>query len=287
MNRFDSVRKPAVAGSFYPHDPHILKKQIIDMLAKVQQPQLDELADGRILALIVPHAGYVYSGQIAAYGYKMIEGTSVKTAIVISPSHMEFFQYASVFSGDAYETPLGMIPVDEMLAQKISTGNPLVQRSDRGHMQGHLPQREHALEVQLPFLQSVLANLHIVPIVMGDQSWEVCEALGKTLAPVVQQKDVLLVASSDLSHFHSYEEAERLDANFRDILETMDPEALFKSVRRSECEACGTGPVVSSLIAGLEAGAVACKILRAANSGDVSGDRGSVVGYTSAALIGG
>jgi AmmeMemoRadiSam system protein B len=287
MNQFDSVRKPAVAGSFYPRDPHILKKQITDMLAKARKPQFDELAEGRILGLIVPHAGYVYSGQIAAYGYKLIEGNPIRTAVVISPSHMEFFQFASVYSGDAYQTPLGMMPVDHTLADKIASQHPLIQRSDRGHMQDHLPQREHALEVQLPFLQSVFGDLGIVPIVMGDQSWEVCEALGNTLASVIRQKDVLAVASSDLSHFHSYEEAERLDGNFRNILEKMDPEALFKAVRRNECEACGAGPVIAAMIAGLKAGAVACRILQAANSGDVSGDRHSVVGYTSAALIGG
>lgn len=285
MTRLDSVRKPAVAGSFYPRDPHVLKKQISDMLARAQKAQFDQSGKGRILGLMVPHAGYVYSGQIAAYGYKLLEGSPIDTAVVISPSHMEFFQFASVFSGDAYETPLGMISVNHTLADKIASKNRLVQRSDRGHFQDHLPQREHALEVQLPFLQSVIENIRIVPIVMGDQSWEACEAVGKALAPALAQSDVLAVASSDLSHFHSYEEAERLDGNFRDILETMDPEALFKAVRHKECEACGAGPVIAMLIAGLEAGAVSCRTIRAANSGDVSGDRSSVVGYTTAALF--
>jgi AmmeMemoRadiSam system protein B len=287
MNRSDSIRRPAVAGSFYPGDPHLLKKQITDMVARAQKPPLDGTGPGRVLGLMVPHAGYVYSGQIAAYGYKLIEGGKVRTAVVISPSHMEFFQFASVFSGEAYATPLGTIPVDQALADRITSEDQLVRRSDRGHLQEHLPQREHALEVQLPFLQTVLGDVAIVPIVMGDQSWEVCEALGKALASAMAQSDVLTIASSDLSHFHSYEEAERLDGNFRDILETMDPKTLFNAVRRRDCEACGAGPVVAMLIAGLDAGARACRILRAANSGDVSGDRNSVVGYTAAALFAG
>jgi len=256
------------------------------MMAKATKPLPEGTGKGRVLGLMVPHAGYVYSGQIAAYGYKLIEGTPIRSAVVVSPSHMEFFQFASVFSGDAYETPLGILPVDRTLIDKIISDDGLVQRSDRGHLQDHLPQREHALEVQLPFLQSALGDISIVPIVMGDQSWEVCEALGKALAPVIAMRDVVVVASSDLSHFHSYEEAERLDGKFRDILETMDPEALFQAVRDRECEACGAGPVIAMLIAGRTAGAVSCRILRAANSGDVTGDRHSVVGYTAAALFG-
>jgi AmmeMemoRadiSam system protein B len=287
MNRSDSIRRPAVAGSFYPGDPHVLEKQITAMMARAQKPPVDETGTGRVLGLMVPHAGYVYSGQIAAYGYKLIEGSRIRTAVVISPSHMELFQFASVFSGEAYATPLGAIPVDHTMADKIASHSQLVRRSDRGHLQDHLPQREHALEVQLPFLQRVLADVRIVPVVMGEQSWEICEALGKALAPALAQSDVLAIASSDLSHFHSHEEAERLDGNFRDTLETMDPEALFNAVRRRECEACGAGPVIAMLIAGLEAGARTCRVLRAANSGDVSGDRSSVVGYTAAALFAG
>jgi AmmeMemoRadiSam system protein B len=287
MNRSDSIRKPAVAGSFYPGDPHVLRNQITNMMAKAQKPPPDEIGTGRVLGLMVPHAGHVYSGQIAAYGYKLIEGSNIRTAVVISPSHMELFQFASVFSGEAYATPLGSIPVDHTLADKVASQNQLVRRSDRGHLQDHLPQREHALEVQLPFLQGVLGNIHIVPIVMGDQSWEICEALGKSLAPVMALSDVLVIASSDLSHFHSYEEAERLDGNFRATLEKMNPEELYNAVHRRDCEACGAGPVIAMLIAGLEAGARACRILRAANSGDVTGDRSSVVGYTAAALFAG
>ncbi|MFH1754296.1 MAG: AmmeMemoRadiSam system protein B [Candidatus Latescibacterota bacterium] len=228
----------------------------------------------------------MYSGHIAAHAYKLIEGRPINTAVVISPSHMEFFRFASVFSGSAYETPLGIVPVDQTLADMIASKDDAIKLSDKGHLQGHLPQREHSLEVQLPFLQTVLPDVKIVPIVMGEQSWEMCEALGKVLAPLLKQPHILAVASCDLSHFHPYEEAERLDRNFIDTLEAMDPKALFKAVHRNECEACGAGPVIATMIAGLAAGAVSCRVLHAANSGDVSGDRKSVVGYTSAALIG-
>ncbi|NIM19449.1 MAG: AmmeMemoRadiSam system protein B [Candidatus Latescibacteria bacterium] len=286
MEHYNSIRKPVVAGTFYPGRPADLKTQITDLLERAEDslPKID--IRGRIFGLVVPHAGYIYSGQVAAHGYRLIRNSDIDTVIVVSPSHMELFPFASIFSGDAYETPLGTIAVDKDLAEKIASMNPLVKLSEKGHIQNHLPHREHALEVQLPFLQSVLKGFKIVPIVMGDQSWKICEALGDSLSSFITPPEVLVVASSDLSHFHSYEEAERLDKTFCALLEEMDPEAIFQAIHRSECEACGAGPVIAALIAGLRAGASQCQVLSSANSGDVSGDRSNVVGYTAAAIIG-
>ncbi len=287
MDPVFSVRKPVVAGSFYPQNASDLKSQILDLLARAKESTADEKITGRIFALVAPHAGYIYSGLVAAHGYKLIENSSFRTVVVISPSHMEHFPFASVFSGEAYETPLGAIPVDQKVAEEIASNDKLVIRSDKGHIQSHLPHREHSLEVQLPFLQSVLEDFKIVPIVMGDQGWEVCAALGETLGRVIEKPDILAVASTDLSHFHSYDEAERLDKNFCRILEEMDPEMLFEAVQRHECEACGAGPVIAVTIAAKIAGAEACRVLARRNSGDVLGDGSSVVGYTSAACFGG
>lgn len=275
------VRKPAVAGTFYPSDPQTLRRDIESYLSRVPKRS----PAGRPLALIEPHAGYVYSGQIAAHGYKLIESLDIRTVVVVSPSHMEYFPFASILDGDAYETPLGRIEVEKDTAQAIASSDPeWIRLSICGHVQPGSSRQEHALEVQLPFLQSVLKDFRIVPIVMGDQNWELCSALGRAIAPHMARKDTLVVVSSDLSHFHRYDKAQTMDGLFCELVEEMDPHRLYESIRRSECEACGAGPVIASLIAGQKAGASDCRILHAANSGDVTGERDSVVGYAAAVL---
>jgi hypothetical protein len=276
MEKPARVRKPAVAGTFYPGDPRTLRRDIESFLSRVPKLPLE----GRPLVLIEPHAGYMYSGQVAAHGYKLIENLDIRTVVVVSPSHMEYFPFASVFDGDAYETPLGRIAIDSDVAHAIGSSDPAwIRLSDRGHIQPGSYRQEHALEVQLPFLQSVLREFRIVPIVMGDQNWELCLALGGAIAPHLARKDTLVVVSSDLSHFHAYDAAKTMDGLFCELVEEMNPQRLYESIRHNECEACGAGPVIASLIAGQRAGALDCRILHAANSGDVTGERDSVVGY--------
>ncbi len=276
-----SVRKPAVAGTFYPSNPQVLRRDIASYLSRVPKSPLE----GRPLALIEPHAGYVYSGHVAAHGYKLIENLGIRTVIVVSPSHMEYFPFASIFDGDAYETPLGRIEIDKEAARSIASSDPhWIRLSKNGHFKPGMSRQEHALEVQLPFLQSVLEDFRIVPIVMGDQNWELCSALGKAMAPHMARADTLVVVSSDLSHFHAYETAESMDGLFCSLVAKMDPHGLYESIRHGECEACGAGPIIASLIAGHEAGAAGCRILYTANSGDVTGERDSVVGYAAAVL---
>ncbi|MFQ5512701.1 MAG: AmmeMemoRadiSam system protein B, partial [Candidatus Krumholzibacteriia bacterium] len=274
------VRKAAVAGSFYPGDGETLRDEIGRFLVNVRSSP----PAGRPVVVIAPHAGYMYSGQVAAYGYRLLENLGIRTAIVISPSHVEHFPFAAVFDGDTYETPLGAIPVDRELADRIAGAAESVRRSGRGHTQDELPRREHALEVQLPFLQLVLDDVKVVPIVMGDQDWTVCEDLGRSIAPHIARPDVVVVASSDLSHFHPYDVARRKDAVFCDLLEFMDPRRLYDSVATRECEACGAGPVIASMIASANLGATRCTVLSTANSGDVTGDLKSVVGYAAAVI---
>ncbi len=275
------VRKPAVAGSFYPDDPDRLNNDIRSFLENVPK----HTSRNKPLVLIEPHAGYVYSGQVAAYGYKLLQNTEIRTVAVISPSHMESFPFVSVFDGDSYETPLGRIDVDHELAEAIaSTAPDSIKLSSNGHILPGTSRQEHALEVQLPFLQHVLSDFSIVPIVMGDQSWEFCAALGAALTPHFERHDFLVVVSSDLSHFHEYESANKMDGTFCRLMADMNPRELYDSIRKHESEACGAGPVIASLIAAREAGADECVILNAANSGDITGDRGSVVGYASAVV---
>jgi AmmeMemoRadiSam system protein B len=257
----------------------------MDLLARADRARRPDEIQGRIYGLMVPHAGYIYSGAVAASGYQLLAGSDIRSAVLISPSHQEFFPFASIFSGDAYETPLGQVQVDRELADSIGPDLELVRKSGRGHAQDHLMQGEHALEVQLPFLQCVFPEVKIVPIVLGDQSWETCNALGLALGPVLKRPDVVIIASSDLSHFHNSDEATRLDGNFLEVLERMDPKALFEAVRKGDCEACGMGPVVSAMTAGREAGASQCRVIDSCNSGDISGDRSRVVGYAAAAIF--
>lgn len=285
MEPFVSIRRPAVAGAFYPGNPADLRAQIMDLLARADRSGPPDDIPGRIYALMVPHAGYFYSGAVAAHGYQLLAGRDISTAIVISPSHQEFFPFASIFSGEAYETPLGQIQVDHDLVGSIGPELDTVRRSGRGHAQDHLRQGEHALEVQLPFLQCIFPEIKVVPIVLGDQSWEICNALGLALGPALSRPETVIIASSDLSHFHNSDEADRLDGNFLEVLERMDPKALFEADRQGDCEACGLGPVASAMIAGREAGACQCRVVNRCNSGDISGDRSRVVGYAAAAIF--
>jgi len=281
MENTTRIRRPAVAGSFYPRNSQTLRKDIESYLAGVPPAA----SEGRPLVLIEPHAGYMYSGQVAAHGYKRIGGRGIKSVAVISPSHMEHFPFVSVFSGDAYETPLGRIAIDKEAADSIVAAAPgPIRSSERGHVHTGSHRQEHALEVQLPFLQSVLGDFRLIPIVMGDQSWELCEALGKALAPRVTREDFLVVASSDLSHFHEEETARSMDRVFCGLIETLDARGLHEAVRRNKCEACGAGPVIASLIACAPIAGVSCRVLFAATSGDVTGERDSVVGYAAAVV---
>ncbi len=277
----EEIRKPAYADpirGFYTSDPVKLTKEIADFYNKAK---IEEIP-GKIVALISPHAGYFYSGQVAAYGYKTLEGLKYRTVVVISPSHAAYFQGASVYNGKAYQTPLGTISVDKELALELSKMDNRIHLSDVGHTSSGT-RAEHSLEVQLPFLQVVLGKFNLIPIVLGpDDSYETYEALGKALGKVLKDKDALIVASSDLSHFHPYAEAVKLDSVVIKDVNSFNPEALFEDLSSDRCEACGGGPIIATIIAAKELGADQSKVVKYANSGDVTGDKSQVVGYMSA-----
>jgi AmmeMemoRadiSam system protein B/AmmeMemoRadiSam system protein A len=273
------TRKPAVAGQFYPSDPIELSTELAGYFKNAKK----EPIPGKIVALISPHAGYMYSGQVAAYAYKLIEGQSFETVVVISPSHVAYFPGASVYNGGDYETPLGTIPIDTALAGEISNVSSRVFLSNQGH--GFSGQRgEHAIEVQLPFLQLVLGKFKLVPIVIGDQDWATCEALAEVLTKSLKGKNVLMVASSDLSHYHPYAEAERLDSVVIKHINAFDPEGLFSDLNAGLCEACGGSPIVTVMLVAQGLGADKAKVVKYANSGDVTGDKSAVVGYMAAVV---
>jgi AmmeMemoRadiSam system protein B/AmmeMemoRadiSam system protein A len=274
------IRKPAVAGTFYPGSATDLVKAIAQMFAEVDKVMLPH----RPLALIAPHAGYPYSGKVAAKAYKLLEGEQYDTVVIVAPSHTVFFQGCSVFGGRGYETPLGVVETDIELGKRIASIHPSVYFSAMGHATGST-RGEHALEVHLPFLQVALGKFKLVAIVMGDQEEESVFALGETLAAALRGTNTLMVASTDLSHFHNERQARRLDNTVRAAIEKCDPRALLKVIQSGDGEACGGGPVASILMAAQKLGTKDVRYLDYANSGDVTGDFSEVVGYLSAAVV--
>lgn len=264
------IREPAVAGAFYSDNPEILSRDIKQYLENAKK----EKVEGEIIALVSPHAGYVYSGPVAAYAYKLIEGKTFDSVVVVAPSHRSIFKGASLYDRGGYKTPLGLVPIDTELSKKMMEKRKELQFLPEVHSQ------EHSLEVQIPFLQVVLKSFKLVPIVMEPYwSWETCQSLASAIAEAVKGKNVLLVASTDLSHFHSYDKAVELDKIVLNHIERFDPEGLNRDLKKGRCEACGGGPIISILLAAKALGANKGKALKYLNSGDVTGDRSRVVGY--------
>jgi len=264
------IREPAVSGTFYPDKPEMLSRDVKRYLENAKR----EKVEGEIVALFSPHAGYMYSGQVAAYAYKLIEGEVFDSVVVIAPSHRALFKGASIYDRGGYRTPLGVVPVDVELSKKMMEKRKEIQFFPEAHFQ------EHSLEVQIPFLQVVLKSFKLVPIVMEPYwSWETCQSVASAIAETVKGKKVLLVASTDLSHFYTYNIAIELDKIFLDHIERFDVEGLNRDLKSNRTEACGGGAVATIMLAAKMLGANHGKVLKYANSGDVTGDRSRVVGY--------
>jgi len=269
--RGGAVRRPAVAGMFYPADPGELSGTIAGLI-----PAGGEEKPSGILGVIAPHAGYAYSGATAARAYGMLTRGAYDTVVVIAPSHREFFEGVSVYDGQGYGTPLGTVPVDGEIREALIGRASFVRASTAGHG------GEHSVEVHLPFLQTVLGSFSLLPLVIGHQTPGTCFALGESLGAVLQGKKALLVASTDLSHFHGDSEARQLDAVMIGDVRSFDPRTLMSHLSEGATEACGGGPAVAVLTALKILGALRLEIVQYATSGDVTGDMRSVVGYMSA-----
>jgi AmmeMemoRadiSam system protein B len=274
MNDRTAVRKPAVAGMFYPGDPDELRSTIKGLLQQAKKKS----HPGDLQALIVPHAGYLYSGLTAAHAYTLLSDRKIDTVALIGPSHREYFDHISIYSGAAFETPLGAVQIDQQLRDALVACSPLVRMAHEGH------RAEHSLEVQIPFLQMTLSGYKILPIVMGDQSSDVCNVLSKALTKVLKGKNALIVASSDLSHFYSADVARTLDSRAIEAIRSLNSDLLLEEIDLQKTEACGGGPIIAAIGAAKQLGATDCTILHSCNSGDISGDIQSVVGYVSAAV---
>ncbi len=275
----EAVRKPTVAGKFYPDTPEVLRQTVDDLLAQTHLTYVPQ----DLVALISPHAGYMYSGSVAAHAYKLLQGRAPRPVVVIAPSHFERFPFISIFTGRAYLTPLGEIPIAQSFAERLLQSHKLFASSWRGHRDSG-SRTEHALEVQLPFLQRALPGCELLPIVMGEQSWEACEVLAQSLAALAAEHSLLLIASSDLSHYHNAAEAQSLDQVCTDLLRAREPKKLFEAFKQHECEACGAGPIVALMLAALQLHSDEINILSYDHSGTISGDLDYVVGYLAASF---
>ncbi|MBT4483204.1 MAG: AmmeMemoRadiSam system protein B, partial [Candidatus Latescibacteria bacterium] len=280
----EDIRPSAFAGSWYDADPEQLKKTI-DLY--LEHAKLSHDA-GKIIGLISPHAGYIYSGPVAAYAYKQVKGKTYDTIVVVALDHSSDprLNFSSVYTRGGYETPLGVVPVDVETAKAIVDFNPSdsVEESELGHLTEYRGRPEHSLEMQIPFLQATVGDFRLVPVVMGDRRESSCTALAEAIASAVKGKNVLLVGSTDLSHFYNAEKADRLDSIIRDRVNDFDPEGLLQDIANGKCEACGSAPMASVMMACRLLGADKSTVLRMANSGDVTGKNEEVVGYLAAVM---
>jgi AmmeMemoRadiSam system protein B len=269
------VRRSAVAGTWYPDDPKRLVAELEAHLARV-----DVAPDATPRAVVAPHAGLMYSGPVGAYVYKAVRSTRPSAIVLVGPSHFVPFEGVSIWPDGAWETPLGPIQVDQEIASRITDASDAIVEMPSAHG------REHSLEMQLPFLAHVLPGVPIVPMVMGRQTRATSLALSDAIARAVvaSGREVLLIASSDLSHYENASVAARLDAVVLDRVAAMDAHGLMDALEREPRHACGGGPMVAVLDAAKQLGASGARVLNYADSGDVSGDKSSVVGYMAAAI---
>ena len=255
------IRKPAVAGTFYPLDKYELIKQIDEFLDSVIVKGY-----GDPIGFVCPHAGYIYSGFTAAHSFKYLKGREYEKVIILAPSHYDGYSGITTWNGTGIETPLGIVEtIDGNKLEKYG-----VQKSHLGFG------KEHSLEVELPFLQKVLKpGWKLVPLVMGFQDTETIR-LGKNILESYMDKKNLIIISSDLSHYHPYDRAKTIDGHFLNFIELDRIPDLIDAHNNGLVEACGFGPIMSFLKLDIKS-----KILDYRNSGDTAGDRNRVVGYTS------
>ncbi len=276
MSSFGAIREPAVAGKFYPSEPEELKQMVTGHLGKTPS---DQGIDGQIIAILVPHAGLVYSGQIAAYAYKLLENSGISKVVLCGPSHQYGFQGISVYGpGIIWKTPLGNQFCDDTLCNWLGSYNKNISVIPEAHA------REHCLEVQLPYLQTVLKDFKIVPMIMGHPDKANVDLLTQALSSLPFDKKTFFVSSTDWQHYRPASQGGEMDSLGIDCLRNLDANGLEKYLQEGKVEMCGGAPAVAVIRAAIAKGANKVKILKYGDSGDISGDKSSVVGYVAAVL---
>ena len=271
-----TIRDNSGAGMWYPANPTDLRQTIDLYLSRASSTP----PEGKIITGIVPHAGYGYSGQVAAYTYRLIQNMPFKRVVLLGFSHRVPFRGFSVSQYSGYKTPLGVALIDQDFSRALLSVSPRKEWVPQAEAQ------EHSLENQIPFLQTVLKDFKMVLVFMGEQDFQTCSLLASELTRLLANTtDTLILASTDLSHRHTDQQARTLDGDFVRHVREFAPEALAKAVASGSCEACGAGPAIAAMLAARQLGANRSVILHYANSGDVTGDRRQVVGYLSAAVV--
>lgn len=278
MNHNPPVRRSPIAGAWYPSNPEVLRSEIDGYIDSAPQQSLP----GELVGLIAPHAGYFYSGATAGHAYRCVKGMSFETCAVFSPLHDYMPNDFLTTAHEAYETPLGQIPVEFSLVEacskniELSTGNTLHHISN---------DREHSLEIQLPFLQQALSTpFSLLPIMVRTHDPVLLEAAARACAEVLRGKNILFVASTDLSHFYNEKEANSLDSAMLKHMIEFSPEGVLKAERCGEGFACGAGAVALMLWITHFLGATKVTLLHHSTSADASGDTSRVVGYAALAV---
>jgi len=270
----DRTRHSIIAGQWYPGTARELQRTVERFLANAEAVTLD----GTIVGLISPHAGYAYSGQTAAHAYRQIQGTRFDVVVVISPLHRLPLGRFAITSADAYETPLGLVELDGQLVEALGQEIQVKRVAYDG---------EHSLEIQLPFLQVALGEFAVLPVMVGDSSFEAGSELGSALARVLQGSNALIVASTDMHHIDDYAQVVRRDQAVVDAIASFDMRRIQEALSPWDCSVCGRIPVFAMLTAAQAMGADRIRVLHHTNSGDVTGIRTAgqyTVGYMAAVV---
>jgi AmmeMemoRadiSam system protein B/AmmeMemoRadiSam system protein A len=266
------MREPAVAGAFYPADADSLKALLEELFSAAEDQNITE----RIVGLVAPHAGYVYSGRTAAKAYKCLKGRHYDTVVLVGPSHRARFDAVSVYTKGAWKTPLGSCPIDEEFARGLCDADEIIDFYPQAH------EEEHSLEVQIPFIQTVLKDFKIVPVVIGYQTPQICERLANAIIALSAQRSVLLVASTDLYHGYSYKECYKSDSSVLATVGEFDIEGFKNLYAANQMIACGAGPTYAVMLASKAMGANRAILMEHTTSGDVTGNKSDyIVGYAS------
>lgn len=273
------VRPSPIAGKWYEGDPKMLARLVDEHLEEAQLPELD----GEVIAVIAPHAGHTYSGAVAGYAFAALRGRKPDLVAVVAPMHHPYSEELITTAHDAYATPLGEIPVDKDVLNEFD----VVLKSELGFALSPVQRDpEHSLEIELPFLQRALSsNWKLLPVMVRAREPRVSQGLGKALAQVLRDKNFVMVASTDLSHFYNQQTALIYDRAMLNEIESFNPEGAFDLERAGKGFACGLGAFTAVMWAARELGADKVKVLRHATSGNVTGDYSSVVGYGAAAIL--
>ena len=272
------IKRPNVSGQFYTAEPQALSAQIGEFFQRADAAPVDRHID----IVIAPHAGYIYSGAVAAYGFKAASRNKYSTIVILAPSHYVGFDGISIGLQDGFQTPLGVAEVDRAFAQQ------LVNEDEKFYFKPEPFEREHSLEVEIPFLQKTFTGFKIVPVIMGQPGFALLEKFAASLNKIIGgRKDVLIVVSTDLSHYHPDVKARTMDALAIKAITSFDAKAVWEGCqRRGAMEMCGFVPTTAALLYARQRGLTRAQMLRYANSGDVTGDRDGVVGYTSIIIYG-